>query len=171
MAEQLNGIDTANENRAALYLDDPGNISLEHNSAPLEQRGGIYLFLQLMVDRYGTDILKRIVQSKCTGRACIQSVTAENFYELFAEFLAALYLSDRGITDDPRFNFVSIDLADFGTLATASHVAGVADVTGTLRRTAGDFHIFSGTLNDETRLTFTNPGGNARLRNVVVQIQ
>jgi len=171
MAEQLNGIDTANENRAALYLDDPGNISLEHNSAPLEQRGGIYLFLQLMVDRYGTDILKRIVQSKCTGRACIQNVTAENFYELFAEFLAALYLSDRGITDDPRFNFVSIDLADFGTLATASHVAGVADVTGTLRRTAGDFHIFSGTLNDETRLTFTNPGGNARLRNVVVQIQ
>jgi len=171
MAERLNGIDTANQNRAALYLDDPGNISLEHNSAPLEQRGGIYLFLQLMADRYGTDILKSIVQSKCTGRACIQNVTGENFYDLFAEFLAALYLTGRGITDDPQFNFASIDLADFGSLATASHVAGGLQVTGSIRRTAGDFHIFSGVLNQETRLVFTNPGGSARLRQVVVRIQ
>jgi hypothetical protein len=171
MAEHLNGIDTANENRAALYLDDPGNISLEHNSAPLEQRGGIYLFLQLMADRYGTGILKSIVQSKCTGRACVQNVTGENFYDLFAEFLAALYLSGRGITADARFNYTSIDLADFGTLASASHVAGGLQVTGSIRRTAGDFHIFSGALNQETRLTFTNPGGAARLRDVVVRIQ
>jgi hypothetical protein len=171
MAEHLNGINSANENRAALYLDDPGNISLEHNSAPLEQRGGIYLFLQLMVDRYGTGILKSIVQSKCTGRACVQNVTGENFYDLFAEFLAALYLSGRGITADPRFNYSSIDLADFGTLATATHVAGGLQVTGSIRRTAGDFHIFSGALNQETRFTFTNPGGNARLRHVVVRIQ
>ncbi len=171
MAEHLNGIDGANKNRGALYLACPDSISLEDNNAPLDQRGGIYLFLQLMVDRYGTDILKSIVQSKCTGRACIQNVTGENFYELFAEFLAALYLTGRGITGDPRFNFASIDLADFGTLATAFHVAGTADVTGSVRRTAGDFHIFSGALNQETRFTFTNPGGNARLRNVVVRIQ
>jgi hypothetical protein len=171
MAEHLNGIDDANRNRGARYLADPGNISLEDNSATLEQRGGIYLFLQLMVDRYGTDILKSIVQSKCTGRACVQNVTGAAFYDLFAEFLAALYLTGRGITSDPRFNFDSIDLADFGSLATASHVAGLADVGGSVRRTAGDFHIFSGTLGDETTFTFTNPGGGAGLRHVVVRIQ
>lgn len=171
MAEHLNGIDTANENRGQLYMACPDSISLEDNRAPLDQRGGIYLFLQLMVDRYGTDILKDIVQSKCTGRACIQAVTGENFYDLFAEFLAALYLTDRGITADPRFRFESINLADFGPLATQSHLTGAGSVTGSVRRTSGDFHIFSGTLNEETRFVFTNPGGSAKLRNVVVRIQ
>jgi hypothetical protein len=40
-------------------------------------------------------ILKSIVQSKCSGRACIQNVTGMAFYDVFAEFLAAQYPSGR----------------------------------------------------------------------------
>jgi hypothetical protein len=171
MAEDLNGDNSSNIARGKLYRADPGNISLENNNTPLEQRGGIYLMLRLLADRYGTDILKDIVQSKCTGRACIQSVTGLGFYEVFAEFLAALYLSGRFITDDERYNYTSIHLDSFDPLTVALHPAPGADASGTVRRTAGDFHIFTGALNQTSVFTFTNPGGGAGLRNVIVRIQ
>ncbi|HEU4365862.1 MAG TPA: hypothetical protein VFT13_10425 [Candidatus Krumholzibacteria bacterium] len=171
MAEDLNGLHDANQGRTAIYLGDPGAISLEHNSAPLEQRGGIYLFLRLMADRYGTDILKEIVQSQCAGRTCVENVTDEGFYDLVAEFLAAIYLSGRGITADPRFNYTSIDINDYGTVTAPPRVAGGGLIAGNIRRSAGDLYIFSGALNTESRFTFVDEIGNARLRNVIVRVQ
>lgn len=170
MAEDLNGLHDANMGRADIYLQDPGAISLEHSTAPLNQRGGIYLFLRLLADRYGEDVLRDIVQSRCTGRACIQNVTGRNFYDLFAEFLAALYLSGKGITADPRFNFTSIDLADYGTVATFPGLVGVESV-GEVRRSSGDLHLFDGSVDLDTDFTFTELNPGVRLRNAVVQVQ
>jgi hypothetical protein len=127
--------------------------------------------LRLLADRYGTGILKQIVQSKCTGRACVQNATGLNFYDALAEFLAAQYLSGKGITPDPRYNYTTININDFGPLETTLHAAGVANVTGNVRRSSADFRIFTGVLNQDSRFTFTNSGGRARLRHVVVRIQ
>ena len=170
MAEDLNGIHDANIGRANIYLQDPGSISLEHASAPLEQRGGIYLFLRLMADRYGTDILKDIVQSRCSGRGCIQDATGENFYDVVAEFLAALYVSGKGITTDPRFNFVSIDLDDYGTVATFPGLVGV-DSSGEVRRSSGDLHLYNGTIGLDTQFTFQELNPGVRLRHAIVRVQ
>jgi hypothetical protein len=171
MAEDLNGRHDANIGRADIYMQDPGGISLEHATAPLNQRGGIYLFLRLMADRYGTDILKDIVQSKCTGRACIKNVTGRDFYDLLPEFLAALYVSGKGITADPRFNFTSIDLADYGTVTASTAVIGL-DAVGDVRRSSGDLYLFDGVLGQDTRLTFFElaPTG-VRLRDAIVRVQ
>ena len=171
MAEDLNGLDADNQKRTAIYLNAPGDVSLENSTAPLAQRGGMYLFLRLLSDRYGTDILKQIVQSRCAGRSCIQNVTGEDFYDLVAEFLAAVYLSGRGITADPRFNYTSIDINDFGTVSPPLRVAGGGQVAGAIKKTSGDFYIFSGALNTESRFTFNDLIGNARLRNIVVRTQ
>jgi hypothetical protein len=159
--------------RTALYLGDPGGISLEYNSnPPLEQRGGIYLFLRLMADRYGTDILKDIVQSRCSGRRCVENVTGEQFYDLVAEFLAALYLEDRSLTTDPRFEYTSIDLGDYGAVSVSPALVDGGEVAGDLFRTSGDFYVFSGgALGQESRFTFQNTLGNARLRHVVVRVE
>jgi hypothetical protein len=170
MAEDLNGRHDANINRADIYLQDPGAISLEHATAPLSQRGGIYLFLRLMADRYGTDILKDIVQSRCRGRDCIQAVTGENFYDLVAEFFAALYLSGKGVTADPRFNYTSIDLADYGTLAVSPGVVGLNDA-GEVRRSSGDFYLYGGVSGFDTRYTFTELVPGVRLRSAIVRVQ
>ncbi len=170
MAEDLNGRHDANMARANIYLQDPGAISLEHATAPLEQRGGIYLFLRLMADRYGTDILKDIVQSSCRGRACVQNATGANFYDLVAEFLAALYLTGKGITADPRFNYASIDLADYGTVFTFPGVVGL-DSAGEVRRSSGDLHLYYGLLGVDTRFTFTELNPGVRLRHAVVRVQ
>jgi len=178
MAEDLNGDNSSNVARGKLYRAGPGGISLEDNRATLEQRGGIYLMLRLLADRYGTDILKDIVQSKCTGRACVQAVSGLNFYDALAEFLAAQYLSEKLITSDPRFEYVSINLNDFGPLETSQHAAGDANVSGDVRRSSGEFHLFTGVLNNLSRFTFTNSDGagglrdgEARLRHVIVRIE
>lgn len=170
MAEDLNAMHAANTKRADIYLKDPAAISLEHATAPLEQRGGIYLFLRLMADRYGTDILKDIVQSRCTGRACIQNVTGENFYDLVAEFFAALYLSGKGITADPRFNYTSIDLADYRDVAVSPGIVGLAD-TGEVRRSSGDFFLYNGVQGIDTRFTFNELVPGVRLKNAIVRVQ
>jgi hypothetical protein len=171
MAEDLNGDNSSNISRGKLYRANPSAISLENNTAPLEQRGGIYLMLRLLADRYGTGILKNIVQSKCTGRACIQNVTGLGFSDVFAQFLAAQYLSGQGITADERYNYTSIDLGDFGALPATLHVAGGADAGGTLKRTSGKFHIFTGTLGQDSQFQFNDLSGKAGMRDVIVRIQ
>ncbi len=170
MAEDLNGFHEANKARADLYLQDPGAISLEHSTAPLSQRGGIYLFLRLMMDRYGSGILKEIVQSSCAGRPCIEGVTGEDFYQLVAEFLAALYLDGKGITADPRFDFTSINLAEYGTVATRSRFVGVYQA-GDVRRSSGNLYLYNGVINTHTRFTFTELNAGAGLREAIVRVE
>jgi hypothetical protein len=171
MAEDLNGDNSSNIARGKLYRADPGAVSLEDNTAPLGQRGGIYLMLRLLADRYGTGVLKQIVQSNCTGRACIQSVTGSTFSDVLAEFLAAQYLSGTSITSDARYNYTSIDLNDFGSLASSLHAAGDVDVNGSIRRSSGDFHIFTGLVGQTSQFQFNDVTGNLGLRNVIVRIQ
>jgi hypothetical protein len=171
MAENLNGFHDQNILRANKYLDAPGSTSLEYNGGlSLAQRGGMFLFLRLMTDRYGDGILKQIVQSRCSGRSCIQDVSGEDFYELVAEFLATLYMSGKGITADPRFEYQSIDLADFHPVSVSSWVAG-QNTAGVVKRSTGVFYMFTGTLNTTSKFTFIDAFGNARLRNAIVRIQ
>lgn len=169
MAESLNGFHDANQGRADIYMQDPSATSLEHATANLPQRGGIYLFLQLMVDRYGTDILKDIVQSRCSGRPCVESATGRNFYDLVAEFLAALYVSGKGVTSDPRFNYTSIDLDNYGSIVPAAGIVGV-DTEGTVRRSSGDYNLYTGTLGVDTEFIFLDHEG-IRLRNAIIRVQ
>lgn len=170
IAEDLNSINSSNILRGNLYLDDPGAISLEHNTAPLEQRGGIYLFLRLLGDRYGNDIFKDIVQSSCVGRPCVEGITGDGFYRTVSEFLAALYLSGKGITSDPRYNYTSIDLTDFDPVGVSSRTILDGDIVGATRRTAGDYYLFTNATSAATRWTIS-AGDGARLRTVIVQTQ
>ena len=170
MAESLNGYHDANQGRADIYMQDPASTSLEHATANLPQRGGIYLFLQLMVDRYGADFLKEIVQSRCSGRPCVESATGRNFYDLVAEFLAALYVSGKGITSDPRFNYTSINLDDYGSIVPAAGIVGV-DSEGTVRRSSGDYNLYTGTLGVDTEFMFIEQTPGIRLRNAIIRVQ
>lgn len=170
MAESLNGYHDANQGRADIYMQDPSATSLEHATANLPQRGGIYLFLQLMVDRYGADFLKEIVQSRCSGRPCVESATGRNFYDLVAEFLTALYVSGKGITSDPRFNYTSINLDDYGTIVAQQGIVGV-DSEGDIRRSSGDFHVYTGALGVDTEFMFIEQTPGIRLRNAIMRIQ
>jgi len=172
MAEDLVGRNSSNVGRVNDYLVDPGGISLEHDGAPTSQRGGIYLFLRYLGDRFGEEIYKQIVQSGCAGRPCIEAITGENFYDTFADFIATLYLSGKGITSDDTYNFSSIDLDDasFVSLRVGSGQVGSQQLSGTVFRTAGDFYLIKNPGGSEGEFTFSQ-SSNAGLRAVVVRTQ
>lgn len=162
--DEMNG---SNVGRANLFLTKPDTTSLEHASAPLRQRGGIYLFMRYLGDRFGDQIYKGIVQSKCLGRACIEAITGENFYETVGDFLTTLYLSGRGVTADDKYNFSSLDLADFDPLLVRSRTAS-ASVSGTVKRTSGEYYLFTNPTLPESQFTFTQ-GPRAGIRVMVVR--
>lgn len=168
MAEDLNGMQESNFGRAGIYLDDPGAVSLENDFAPLNQRGGIFLFLRYLGDRFDESIYKQILQSRCLGRPCIESITGENFYVTVADFLATLYLTGRGITADDKYNFRSTNIADFDSLLVAERAVGDGSVSGTIRLSSGDYYLFTSTSATAASFTFLQdtPAG---LRTVVVK--
>jgi hypothetical protein len=168
MAEDLVGRNSSNVGRANKYLLDPGNVSLEDEGAPINQRGGIYLFLRYLGDRFGEEIYKQILQSGCAGRPCIEAIAGENFYDTVADFMATLYMSGRGITSDGTYNFTSIDLDDFQSLKVGGAQVGGQQLTGTVFRTAGDFFLITNPGGTEGEIMFTQ-SSNAGLRTVVVR--
>jgi hypothetical protein len=154
MAEDLNDMDGQNIARASLYLASPGpyatsilgNSELRpYNIDTLEQRGGIFLFLRYLGDQIDETIYKKIVQSKKVGIASVTDVTKTNFYTSVGDFLAALYLSGRGITSDPKYNFSSIDLLNhFAELSVANRSAGAGTFNSTVRSVGGHFNLVTG---------------------------
>jgi len=169
-AEFFNDLHDSNRRRANDYLDDPGAISLEHGSAPINQRGGIFLFLRYLGDRFGDDIYKDILHSSCLGRSCIEAITGENFYDTVADFLATLYLSQKGITIDDRYNYTSIDLRDYDPVKIADELINGPDVSGTIVRTSGDFYRFTSPSHANGVFTF-NQSTNIGLRTLIVRTQ
>lgn len=168
MAEDLNNINDSNIGRADEYLKNPGNVSLEHNLAPIEQRGGIYLFLRYLGDQFGENIYRNLLQSKCVGRSCVENITGENFYETVDDFLATLYLSGKDIDTTGVHEYTSIDLDDFHPVLVTSRSVEGGSVGGTIFRTSGDFYLFtnaSSTTSSYIMVDSTSAG----LRTVVVR--
>ncbi len=118
IAEDLNGYERSNIERANLFLIDPGSANLIFKDEDdLDKRGAVFLFLRHLGDRFGDGIYAKLVQSKSSGVENVENATDENFLELFADWIAACYLSGTGITEDERFNYTSLDLkADFQPL-------------------------------------------------------
>jgi len=170
IAEDLVGMNSSNVNRARLYLQDPGGVSLENNTAPLEQRGGIYLFLRWLGDRFGNTIYRGIVQSQCTGRACIAAVTGEDFYLTVADFFAALYLQGRGINTSSVYNFQSIDPSSIQAIPVLNRTVNGTASTGQVLRSSADYLLYTNATSEFSRFGFSAPSS-ARLRAVFVRTQ
>jgi hypothetical protein len=178
MAEDLLAIETgeadfntSNEGRGQRYRQNPAQISLEDNNSPTSQRGGMYMFLRLLGDRYGTQIYKAILQNDCAGRGCIEEVTDESFYVLLGDFLAAMYLDNAGGTPDPRYDFKTITMNDFGALLVADRTFDGTDVVDTARRASGAFYTISGSGTATSRITVGTTSLSMGLRTLIMRTQ
>ena len=132
IAEDLNGFYADNIERADLFMGGPWNTKLTFkDDDSLANRGAAYLFLRLLGDRFGEGIYRNLVQSYYSGTVNIERATGTGFLELFGDWSAALYLSGRGITADPRFNYSSIDLqGDFAALNVPEYNLPVPSIGG-----------------------------------------
>jgi hypothetical protein len=145
IAEDLNGYEADNIARANLFLDNTGNTKLTFlNDDNLANRGAVYLFLRYLGDQFGESIFRSLVQTKEMGVENVEGVTGLNFLELFADWSAALYLSGRGITSDPRFNYSSIDLrGDFDPLYLIQNNMSIMEMDGTMKPMGPDYILFN----------------------------
>lgn len=95
------------------FLRYPESYSLTKFQFGLGYYGNAYLFVRYLADRGANPM--NLVKNAKIGRANVEDEikrigAAESFDDFFEEFAAALYLSNRGITNDAKFNFKSINL-------------------------------------------------------------
>lgn len=121
VAEDLNGFDTGNRVRSALYLSDPGaaGLALDGRGDALAERGASFLFLRHLGDQRGDGIYKKLVQTPLTGIGNLELATMQAFANLFSDWFAALFLDDSGVASDSRFQIPSLTLrADYERVRT-----------------------------------------------------
>lgn len=171
MAEDLNDIDFGNVQRVNRYLADPGNVSLKGDDV-VEQRGAIFLFLRYLGDRFGDAVYGDIVKTVCRGETCVELATGESFDRLVEDFLAALYLSDRGISADPKFNFTSFDIQqDFDALPVTARAVADGGFGGEVETVAGDYFALGGIDAPATVIRVAGESSAAGIRTIVIQSQ
>jgi hypothetical protein len=165
MAEDLNAMDDQNIRRANLYLAEPylhsllGNADLTSRDT-LQQRGGIFLFLRYLSDQLGEGILTTIVRSRNVGIASVESVTGVGFHTSVNDYLAALYLSDRGISTDTKYEYTSFDIqADFANLQVTDRAVQGGVFGGEVRAAAGNFFRVTGASPPGLTIRVSSPEG------------
>ncbi len=95
------------------FLRYPESYSLTKFQFGLGYYGSAYLFVRYLADRGAVPM--NLVKNTKIGRACVEDEikrigAAASFDDFFAEYAAALYLSNSGVTDDAKYNFKSINI-------------------------------------------------------------
>jgi hypothetical protein len=168
VAEDLVDIDYGNVRRANRYMATPGSVSLKSDDT-IEQRGAIFLFLRYIGDRFGEGVYRDIVQTRCRGELCVELATGVDFRQLVEEFFATLYLSQRGITSNPKFNFTSFDIQnDFAPLLITPRTIAEGSIDGLVQTMAANYYLLSGLDTPATAFRVTQSGD---VRTIVVRTQ
>ena len=113
LSEDLHGFSRANlDYRVSAFLSDPSRYPLvepDYYTAGLWRtpgcRGTTYLFLRWCVDRHGTELLPRLVQSNLSGTANLEAATGEPFAALFRGWAMAL----AGVDESSPLRAVNLD--------------------------------------------------------------
>lgn len=87
-------------------------------------------FALYLEDRFGPGALRSLTQSGRRGIANIEFVTGVGFEELLRDWFIALAVSNRGITEDPRFTYRTIDLQGMAAEIQSCACLPVATLTG-----------------------------------------
>jgi hypothetical protein len=101
LAEDYNGFATSNiDYRMSAFLTSPESYPLvvdDYYAADLFRshgsRGSTYLFLRWCADRYGADLVTRLVHSDLKGVPNLEAATGSTFPGLYRRWSLALYLS------------------------------------------------------------------------------
>ena len=158
------GIDTTasrffigNLYNAFKYLRDPLASAVVAATGPgeLAERGAVWLFVRYLVDRFGPQTSRDLVNTSSLGAANVAAVTGTAFANLLGHWALAVYASDYpGFTAPAELRYASwhfrTTFADLNAQAPSdfdrvfplvpfSGIGGAVSVTGTLRSGSGAF--------------------------------
>jgi hypothetical protein len=99
----------------AAYQAQPERFSLTNWQLNPDESayGAAYLYTTYLVDRFGEEILKKLVTSPSVGIANVQGVLGTydaTFEDVFEDWTAANMFDHTGVTTDPRFNYKRINM-------------------------------------------------------------
>ena len=113
LIEDVMGYNLENPSRYAMYLASPSTYGVVTQGSPnLMERGAEYLFLRFLYEQSedGAAFLRRLVQSSARGVAGLEAAFQgpagfSTFSEFMARWTVALAMTDRGISQDPRYTY------------------------------------------------------------------
>ena len=125
---------SSNFSRLLEYIDNPGAASpLDEQNDELSTRGAAWSFLRYAVDRaFASDagVWSRFSNSTQTGLNTVTLGLQTDPRPFLADFAVATYLSDLGVSNDPRFRHKSWNYRDIFSNTFGTRVNGVFTPNG-----------------------------------------
>lgn len=109
-AEYYNGYVSNHHAWIGSFLkDDWPGLSLVNWTSDNYGYGAI--FIRYLIDRFGTEAVRKMCATDKTGIAAVEAATGQKFNDIFLNFIRALVISGTGDSDDPDLNFSTLNLA------------------------------------------------------------
>ena len=117
-AEYFTGyFDNSEYDYAGAFLERYAEISLTNwDYVTMSNYTSSCVFVRYLVEQFGDDVIKRLYNSSKTGTDAVAEAAGKPFNDIFEDFVLALFLSGKGVTDDSRYNFKTIDIQGKGGL-------------------------------------------------------
>jgi len=104
-----------NTAHAASFMTSPGSVSLWTWQNSLADYGAAWLFFRYAADRFGNQILGRLVQTSLTGAANVESQTGEPIGRVLGEEALAILNIAAQIGLSVPFTYTSITASNLGS--------------------------------------------------------
>lgn len=74
------------------------------------------VYVRYLAERFGDEVIKRLYKSGHKGVHAVEEAAGMGFNDIFKDFALAVFISGRGLSDDPRYNFTTLDIPRSGGL-------------------------------------------------------
>jgi hypothetical protein len=99
-------IDGGNTDLVSEFMDAPGRYALTGDaSLNLGIRGAAYLFVQGLMESFGSDVPGRLVKSGKVSIANVEDLSGQPFDEVYRTFASRLFLSGNTLNSSPGLNY------------------------------------------------------------------
>ena len=94
----------------SFLLDYGSELSLTHWTSNNYGYGAIYI--RYLIDQFGDAAIKNMCATNLIGIDAVEGATGEDFNDLFVDFSRAIVMSGTGDSDNPAYEFTTLDLAE-----------------------------------------------------------
>lgn len=154
--------------RARRYLDGPDDVSLIISSGKgsLAERGGGFLFLLYLTDRFGASLVEDLTASVRTGVANVEAETGTEWGLLLSDWWAAVWLDGSPAESSVR-SYPGLDLPSYlgAPFPLEAEELGDFDVsrTGSMRSASAGYYIVTPDAAGSATLRLGGEAGGERL--------
>lgn len=154
--------------RARRYLANPESVSLIISSGQgtLSERGGGFLFVMYLADRFGASIIDALTSTTHTGVANVETETGTEWGVLLSDWWSALWLDGTLAESDDR-SYPTVDLRGFleAPFPLTGEALGGGDVsrTGSMRSASAAYYIVTPDADGSATLRLSGEAGGESL--------